>query len=54
MTTADLALFLFNAVNCIRLLAYVPQLMKIARDRQLGALRRRASVDRDLRVAHRG
>jgi hypothetical protein len=33
MTKADLALLLFNAVNCIRLLAYVPQIVTIVRDR---------------------
>ena len=33
MTPADLALLLFNAVNCIRLLAYVPQILAILRDR---------------------
>jgi hypothetical protein len=31
MTKADLALLLFNAVNCIRLLAYVPQIVTIVR-----------------------
>jgi hypothetical protein len=33
MTPADLALLLFNAVNCIRLVAYVPQIVAIVRDR---------------------
>jgi hypothetical protein len=32
MTPADLALLLFNAVNCIRLLAYAPQVLAIVRD----------------------
>jgi len=31
MTKADLALLFFNAVNCIRLVAYVPQIVTIVR-----------------------
>ena len=31
MTKADLALLFFNAVNCIRFLAYVPQIITIVR-----------------------
>jgi hypothetical protein len=31
MTNADLALLFFNAVNCIRFLAYVPQIVTIMR-----------------------
>ena len=33
MTKAEFALLLFNAVNCIRLLAYVPQIVAILRAR---------------------
>jgi hypothetical protein len=33
MTKADLALLFFNAVNCIRFLAYVPQIVTIMRCR---------------------
>jgi hypothetical protein len=33
MGPAELALLLFNAVNCIRLLAYAPQIVAIVRDR---------------------
>jgi hypothetical protein len=31
MTKSDLALLFFNAVNCVRLLAYVPQIVTIVR-----------------------
>jgi hypothetical protein len=31
MTKAELALLFFNAVNCIRMLAYVPQIVTIVR-----------------------
>jgi hypothetical protein len=31
MSKADLALLFFNAVNCIRLFAYVPQIVTIVR-----------------------
>jgi hypothetical protein len=33
MSISDLALFLFAALNSVRVVAYVPQLVRIARDR---------------------
>ena len=33
MTKSELALLFFNAVNCVRLLAYVPQIVTIMRCR---------------------
>jgi hypothetical protein len=33
MSAAEIAALLFTGVNCVRVLAYVPQVVRIARDR---------------------